>query len=583
MDLQGPQEAVKVEIQCHQDGERKKQQHERQTRVTALSEKQKLAVRGCPVGNAKPLSLIKPPSQSIAISVVPVKPPVSMVTARINGQKAPSSEPPQTTPVSLPAAGKAAGSSSTGRRITELPRSQMLGTLTAVPIKVPQVSSLHRLAGQASNTLPQVRPKTMIPDSLPQSPCQEQQSSQPPSLQRATTVVSPKSRGPGPALPSANSTLSPVQLPNGQASPSPPTPGAGVAYAIISASPSGTCGSSVSTVTEAVKVQPLLFSSDSKVIVIQPQAPSVSQNSPGPQAGSPTQDSPSTPSSSLSSTSPPAPSAPAKKKSEEHPEKTAFMVALGLVTTEHLEEIQSRRQERKRRSTANPAYSSLFEPERKRHGSSYMNSPLFLSAGDTEDLIWKEGWVRDEHCTVCKENGELQPCHSCPRSYHPDCLQPPLKTPPKGFWVCPKCQKKVLNKDNIPWPQNFVQSYIMHKTAREEEKRKLIRRNSELKRECAFLEERDQQLSQSLMKCMDRKSSLLDQQKETQASLDRLKSLIRLIQRDQMIQLTMTATTTTEAPLLSLPWIKPSSTATAPPSGPSVLHQKSVSQSQAND
>lgn len=111
----------------------------------------------------------------------------------------------------------------------------------------------------------QVRPKTMIPDSLPQSPCQEQQSSQPPSLQRATTVVSPKSRGPGPALPSANSTLSPVQLPNGQASPSPPTSGAGVAYAIISASPSATCGSSVSTVTEAVKVQPLLFSSDSKV------------------------------------------------------------------------------------------------------------------------------------------------------------------------------------------------------------------------------------------------------------------------------------------------------------------------------
>lgn len=67
------------------------------------------------------------------------------------------------------------------------------------------------------------------------------------------------------------------------------------------------------------------------------------------------------------------------------------MVALGLVTTEHLEgeltlvpgrgaicwrrlrssvtrlffppEIQTKRQERKRRSTANPAYSGLFEPE----------------------------------------------------------------------------------------------------------------------------------------------------------------------------------------------------------------------------
>lgn len=35
---------------------------------------------------------------------------------------------------------------------------QMLGTLTAVPIKVPQVSSLHRLAGQAATVLPQVKP-----------------------------------------------------------------------------------------------------------------------------------------------------------------------------------------------------------------------------------------------------------------------------------------------------------------------------------------------------------------------------------------------------------------------------------------
>jgi len=33
---------------------------------------------------------------------------------------------------------------------------QMLGTLSAVPIKVPQVSSLHRLAGQAATVLPQV-------------------------------------------------------------------------------------------------------------------------------------------------------------------------------------------------------------------------------------------------------------------------------------------------------------------------------------------------------------------------------------------------------------------------------------------
>uniref|UniRef100_A0A3B5B750 PHD finger protein 21B n=1 Tax=Stegastes partitus TaxID=144197 RepID=A0A3B5B750_9TELE len=227
---------------------------------------------------------------------------------------------------------------------------QMLGTLTAVPIKVPQVSSLHRLAGQAATVLPQVRPKTQIPDSLPLSPCQELQ---PVGLQRAA-VVSPK----GPTLPTANSTFSPDRQPNGQSDASPPpsggpdlgsstqhaSAGPGVAYAIIAASPAA--GNGVSAVSEAVKV-----------IIIQPQTPSSTEGPPG--ADVPPQEAP---------------------KKDEDPEKIAFMVALGLVTTEHLEEIQTKRQERKRRSTANPAYSGLFEPERKRLASHYLNSSLFLSA-----------------------------------------------------------------------------------------------------------------------------------------------------------------------------------------------------------
>ncbi|XP_036374130.1 PHD finger protein 21B-like [Megalops cyprinoides] len=570
MELQGLQEALKVEISCHQDGEVMKQLHERQSSVTTLSEKQKLAVRGCPVGSTKPLSLVKP-SQSIAISVTPAKAAVSMVTAHMNGQKAPGPEPLQTAPGNLQTAGKVAGSGlSLSRRAGEPPHSQMLGNLSAVPIRVPQVSSLTRLAVQAPTVPPQVRPKTLIPDSLPHSPSQEQQASRPPSLQRATAVVSPRTQSLAP--PSSNSTASlPTQLPNGRADPLPLPPtsapasvsGAGVAYAIISASPAGPV--SVSAVSEAVKVQPLLLSADSKVIIIQPQVPSSSQNSPEPQPSSPAQE------------TTPAPSPPTKKKKDEDSEKIAFMVALGLVTTEHLEEIQSKRQERKRRSTANPAYSGLFEPERKRN---YLNSPLFMSARDTEDLCWKVGSEHDEHCVVCKEGGDLQPCYNCTRAYHLDCLQPPLSAPPKGTWLCPKCQKKVLNKDNMPWPQNFVQSYVTHKTVRLEEKRKLRKRNSELKKEYSLLDEQDQTLSQALVKCMDLKNSLLGQQKETQASLERLRSLIRLIQRDQVIQVTMTATTT-GASLLSLPWIKPTSTVL--PAGSSALLQKSLPQTQGNN
>ncbi|CAF91487.1 unnamed protein product, partial [Tetraodon nigroviridis] len=138
-------------------------------------------------------------------------------------------------------------------------------------------------------------------------------------------------------------------------------------------------------------------------------------------------------------------------------QKVAFMVALGLVTTEHLEEIQTKRQERKRRSTANPAYSGLLEPEvsprpgwaqRKRLPSPYLDTSLLLTAPELiperARVCVQEPLEHEDQCAVCEEDGELQPCRSCPRAFHPSCLHPPLKTPPRGPWYCPKCQKKVL-------------------------------------------------------------------------------------------------------------------------------------------
>ncbi|XP_078798240.1 PHD finger protein 21B isoform X15 [Oryzias latipes] len=400
---------------------------------------------------------------------------------------------------------------------------QVLGALTAVPVKMPHVGSLQQLAGHTASVLPQVRPKTQIPDSLPPPPCQELQ---PLSLQRAATVLCPRSQAP--TLPTANSTFSP----NGQRDASPPTlplhvplgggdsnsatqhatAGPGVAYAIIAASP----GNSASPVSEAVKV-----------IIIQPQAPPTTGGSPRAQPDLLPQDVP-----------PPPKALPLKK--DQDSEKVAFMVALGLVTTEQLEEIQARRQERKRRSTANPAYSSLFEPERKRLTSHYLSS--FLSARDSEDFCWKDDVEHEERCAVCKEDGELQPCHNCPRVFHPTCLHPPLRTPPRGPWYCPKCQKKVLNKENASWPHSFVQSYVTHKTVRQEEKRRLLRRNSELQRECAHLQEEDQKVHSTLKLCMDQRERLLVLKRDTQTSLDRLRALVRMIQGEQLVQVTMTTT-----------------------------------------
>uniref|UniRef100_I3JKQ7 PHD finger protein 21B n=1 Tax=Oreochromis niloticus TaxID=8128 RepID=I3JKQ7_ORENI len=304
---------------------------------------------------------------------------------------------------------------------------KMLGTLTAVPIKVPQVSSLHRLAGQAATVLPQVKPlarSSLLVRLYITIMCQGQQNS----LSLIVTQSNPTELHP---------------------------------HVVFSLS---------------------LF------------------------------------------------------------QKIAFMVALGLVTTEHLEEIQMKRQERKRRSTANPAYSGLFEPERKRLASHYLNSSLFLSARDSEDFCWKVGHVthdHDDHCAVCKEDGELQQCHNCPRAFHPTCLHPPLKTPPRGPWYCPKCQKKVRPSRCSSHANAGCAGVPVVPD------RKLLF--------CFLL----------LQQCMDLRERLLGQQRDTQASLDRLKTLIRLIQRDQLIQVTMTTTATIATSLLSQSWIKSTSTAAA--------------------
>lgn len=77
-----------------------------------------------------------------------------------------------------------------------------------------------------------------------------------------------------------------------------------------------------------------------------------------------------------------------------------------------------------------------------------------------------------------------------------------------------------------------------------------------------------------VQRCVDLRDHLLGQQRDTQASLERLKALIRLIQRDQLIQVTMTAS------LLTQSWIKATSTAAGPSATPL---QKSHSQDDDND
>ncbi|XP_069878814.1 PHD finger protein 21B isoform X1 [Dipodomys merriami] len=446
-------------------------------------------------------------------------------------------------------------------RIAALGDKQALGAITAVPVTGPQVSSLQRLAGQGAAVLPQVRPKTLIPDSLPITPGRDRPPKQPPTFQKATVV---SIKNPSPALPTANNTVSHVPTPSSQpqalAEPTAitsPLSGAGVAYAIISTSPSNaaaiTPSTAVPVASDSIKVQPLLISADSKVIILQPQVQTQPESSADPRPPS------EKPSQGAQATK--------KKKedrptSQENPEKIAFMVGLGLVTTEHLEEIQSKRQERKRRSTANPAYSGFLETERKRLVPAYLNSPLLLTARANEDPCWKTESTHEEHCAACKRGANLQPCGTCSGAYHLSCLDPPLKAAPKGVWLCPKCQQKALKRDEgVPWTGMLaiVHSYVTHKTVKEEEKQKLLQRGSELHTEHQQLEERDRQLASAVKKCLELKTSLLARQRGTQSSLDRLRTLLTLIQGEQTLQVAMT--TASPAPRLAGPWTQPSAAA----------------------
>lgn len=119
---------------------------------------------------------------------------------------------------------------------------------------------------------PQVRPKTLIPDSLPVTPGRDRPPKQPPTFQKATVV---SIKNPSPALPTANNTVSHVPAPGSQpqalaepAAIASPLSSAGVAYAIISTAPSNAAiapSTAVSVVSDSVKVQPLLISADKKV------------------------------------------------------------------------------------------------------------------------------------------------------------------------------------------------------------------------------------------------------------------------------------------------------------------------------
>ncbi|KAG3285394.1 PHD finger protein 21A, transcript variant X11 [Ictidomys tridecemlineatus] len=578
MELQTLQEALKVEIQVHQklvaqmkqdpqNADLKKQLHELQAKITALSEKQKRVVEQLrknlivkqeqpdkfqiqplpqsenklQTAQQQPLQqlqqqqqyhhhhaqqpaapspsltasqtvttasmittktlplVLKAATATMPASVVGQRPTIAMVTA-INSQKAVLSTDVQNTPVNLQTSSKVTGPGAEAVQIVAKNTVTLQVQATPPqPIKVPQFIPPPRLTPRP-NFLPQVRPKPVAQNNIPIAPAPPPMLAAPQLIQRPVmlTKFTPTT------LPTSQNSIHPVRVVNGQTATIAKTFPMAQLTSIVIATPGTRLAGPQTVQLSKPSLEKQTVKSHTETDEKQTESRTITP-----------------------------PAAP-KPKREENPQKLAFMVSLGLVTHDHLEEIQSKRQERKRRTTANPVYSgAVFEPERKKSAVTYLNSTMHPGTRKrANEEHWPKGDIHEDFCSVCRKSGQLLMCDTCSRVYHLDCLDPPLKTIPKGMWICPRCQDQMLKKEEaIPWPGTLaiVHSYIAYKAAKEEEKQKLLKWSSDLKQEREQLEQKVKQLSNSISKCMEMKNAILARQKEMHSSLEKVKQLIRLI------------------------------------------------------
>ncbi|KAM5226123.1 PHD finger protein 21A isoform 15-T34 [Hipposideros larvatus] len=577
MELQTLQEALKVEIQVHQklvaqmkqdpqNADLKKQLHELQAKITALSEKQKRVVEQLrknlivkqeqpdkfqiqplpqsenklQTAQQQPLQqlqqqqqyhhhhaqsatpapsltasqktvttasmittktlplVLKAATATMPASVVGQRPTIAMVTA-INSQKAVLSTDVQNTPVNLQTSSKVTGPGAEAVQIVAKNTVTLVQATPPQPIKVPQFIPPPRLTPRP-NFLPQVRPKPVAQNNIPIAPAPPPMLAAPQLIQRPVmlTKFTPTT------LPTSQNSIHPVRVVNGQTATIAKTFPMAQLTSIVIATPGTRLAGPQTVQLSKPSLEKQTIKSHTETDEKQTESRTITP-----------------------------PAAP-KPKREENPQKLAFMVSLGLVTHDHLEEIQSKRQERKRRTTANPVYSgAVFEPERKKSAVTYLNSTMHPGTRKrANEEHWPKGDIHEDFCSVCRKSGQLLMCDTCSRVYHLDCLDPPLKTIPKGMWICPRCQDQMLKKEEaIPWPGTLaiVHSYIAYKAAKEEEKQKLLKWSSDLKQEREQLEQKVKQLSNSISKCMEMKNTILARQKEMHSSLEKVKQLIRLI------------------------------------------------------
>ena len=136
--------------------------------------------------------------------------------------------------------------------------------------------------------------------------------------------------------------------------------------------------------------------------------------------------------------------------------KLQFMTALSLVTREVLTELQNRRTERKRRSTANPQflYGNNIDQAMKRKKMIYLASSSSGSVVPTNipsDSKEQTKPVQNMACLSCfSSDGTLNVCSMCQKAFHWSCsFDASSSIPSEEALMCRACQDSAKSSEVI--------------------------------------------------------------------------------------------------------------------------------------
>lgn len=235
---------------------------------------------------------------------------------------------------------------------------------------------------------------------------------------------------------------------------------------------------------------------------------------------------------------PAPPSAPPPPPNKEDHLKLELLGALGLMTREALRELQHRRGERKRRTTANPHFSNAALEEKRRNALLLITGDNLATTNTTKGR--QKGRPRLDSSTPSSPEGSSS--ENTPNG-HPS--PPPPPPPPPA-----PCCDVVIKKEEAPamvngdvfrdWTRcatkevtssaalGWVSDYALLKSAKAEEKQKLLKRSLELKAERMQLEEKKQQLSEIIANQQKRRVELQHALQTVQTSLEKFEHVVKL-------------------------------------------------------